>query len=145
MDQFADADGIIEWQNSWNTGIEAIDSDHRIVIRLINDLRRAAGRESETEMARAALHMMLEYSNFHFLREEHMLEDCGYPDLYGHQEKHRAFARAVQNRIDRLEEVPEERIGRDFLAFLERWWVSHILQEDMAYRDCVLRGGTDAA
>jgi len=130
----------IEWDEAWNTGIAAIDSDHQTVIRLINELREASAAEGREGLGRSALKAMLDYASYHFLREEGLMEDCGYPDFFTHQEKHRAFANAVRNRLALIEDDPDRRIGDDFHAFLERWWVSHILQEDMAYRDCVRRG-----
>ena len=67
----------IEWQQSYATGIESIDTQHQQIIALINSLVVSVDKQDRPEVSET-LSGLREYIHTHFVYEEHLLEQSGY-------------------------------------------------------------------
>jgi hemerythrin len=109
----------IVWKDEFSVGVERLDQQHRIFFRSKN--------------VSSALVDLTNYVSEHFLLEERLLQENGYPTLLEHSKKHTLYSERVaefcKESLDGKSEVPDE-----LIAFLADWWTSHILHEDMQYK-----------
>jgi hemerythrin len=127
---------VIKWSEAMSVGVPAVDHDHKILIGLINSLGEASGGEDDkTQVIAGALAVLIAYTQYHFEREEKMMEACGYPDLPAHRDEHRALTREVLALKDRFLESESDLTVDEMLIFLTGWLSHHILLQDMEYRE----------
>lgn len=120
----------VVWLDSYSTGIEEIDNQHRQIVEYINQLSVAFNR---TDMAAVGevLDGLVDYTMSHFAFEESLLEEAGYPLANAHKKIHEMFIR----RVDKLQEAFKagEEVTVEFYTLLKRWLIQHIQRDDMAY------------
>lgn len=118
---------VVIWSDTLCTGVDAIDRDHQNIIKLINKLAHRDVADAELD---EIIREMIEYTHYHFRREEAIMEVCSYPDL----EKHRGHHQTLVGQIDDLgntwrEERSSETLHR-LRKFLQDWWTGHIVNVD---------------
>ena len=129
---------MITWSEAMSVGVPRLDSDHRVLIGLINHLDRATARRFETRMVVSeVLDALLAYTRFHFEREERVMEACDYPEIDSHRGEHAELTREVEDFIDRFQRDPVAVTHGEMLVFLTEWLNHHILLQDKAYRPFV--------
>ena len=122
------------WSPDMSVGVELIDSDHRALIRLINELHDAFEDEDTPELPGDTFDRLVDYIDHHFLREEAVMEACGFPNLDPHKVEHGRFTHEIRYIRDRYIKGEETEAAEKLLYFLKNWLRRHILVEDMAYR-----------
>ena len=121
---------MIEWNDSLTVGIDAIDSQHKAIIALINDLEAQKGLGDDVAAAQA-LQFLRTYLHEHFDLENELMLDLAYPDRAAHQQQHELFVNhVVFFEIEKEFGVVSEQMLADILAFLTDWFITHITQED---------------
>lgn len=90
------------WDNSLDTGIEIIDTQHKRIVDYINQLHIAISNKDETAIEEVFNHV-INYTLTHFAFEEKMMEQAGYPHSDAHREVHRRFAELVRDYYRRLQ------------------------------------------
>lgn len=123
----------MEWSDNYLTGIDAIDADHQVLFRLVNELhaRMDAGLDEAT--VGDALDTLIEYVDIHFRREEDLMQDCNYPDRVAHARQHRDLSKTVHSLKTLFDDDPHELESECIMDFLCDWLSDHILETDMAY------------
>jgi len=123
---------LIPWSDDYLTGLTAIDTDHRMLFALVNDLnaRVTSGDRSGIGLA---LQTLSDYVDYHFSREEKAMEAAGYQDLVAHVKRHRKLAETVDSLVLMHAENPDALDGEEVMTFLGGWLTGHILESDMAY------------
>lgn len=123
------------WQDKFDTGIEDVDRDHRILADLISQLHDAfASGKGETAIG-PVLAVLVDYTDYHFKREEALMSQYGYPQLPAHRAEHESLKSKVYDIRNRFEAKDGSAIGNELLAFLHFWLYFHILDVDMAFKD----------
>ena len=123
---------LIVWNDSYNTGVNIIDEQHRGIVSIINSLHHALFVRDDETLLRPAAEMIMGYTKIHFTTEIELLTESGYPRLREHQDQHdHLIAKADQIFLSCLKEGGE---AAPFLNFLKEWFIVHITREDMAYR-----------
>jgi hemerythrin len=133
---------LMQWTSAMSVGVEELDNDHKVLIKVINDLDANAGSESRRDVVRQCLLALRRYAEFHFAREEKVMSACNYPSLDVHKGEHRDFVKQIQEVTARFDAGPEDVAGivnQELLGYLKNWLNHHILIEDMAYRPQVER------
>ncbi len=123
---------FIQWQDAYSVGNAVIDRQHRFVINLINELYDGLRDGKDSLEISPFLEKLDKYVRAHFAYEEKYLEDNEYPNKDQHFELHKEM------KIKALEfswsgRHPEMEPAAEIFDFLKRWWLNHILKEDMAY------------
>ena len=123
---------MIAWDDSLAVGVEEIDAQHKSIIALINELATHTGRADEAD-ATQALRFLRTYLHDHFELETELMLDMGYPELEAHRQQHELFVNhVIFFEIEKEFGVVSEQMLADILAFLQEWFLSHILREDKA-------------
>ncbi len=120
-----------------SVGIPELDADHRVLIKIINELVLNSENLAHTKVLRQCLYALLRYAEFHFGREEKVMVACGFPAFDHHKEEHHAFTWQMQDLVRCFDDevLPAAEIVNDELhEYFKDWWNHHILTEDMAYR-----------
>ncbi|MDR3437184.1 bacteriohemerythrin [Telmatospirillum sp.] len=120
---------LIRWQDSFLIGISAIDSDHQVMVSLLNQLFEAREEGQSRDVVGSVFNVLVEYTVTHFTREERLMKVCGFPDFSLHQELHRRLAVRVQA-LQQQYECGHHAAVDELLEFLKNWLVEHIIGED---------------
>ncbi|SOE01146.1 bacteriohemerythrin [Caenispirillum bisanense] len=124
----------IEWTEDLKIGIPIIDADHKVLVSLLNQVFETVGDREEKATLGSVLNSLVDYTEYHFAREERLQEVAGYGGLAGHKALHRDLTAQVVAIRTRFEQDPESVHGEEVLNFLRSWLVDHINGHDMAYR-----------
>jgi hemerythrin-like metal-binding protein len=133
---------LMQWTQAMSVGLEELDDDHKVLIKVINDLAANAGDAARRDVVRQCLLSLRRYAEFHFAREEKVMSACKYPGLESQKSEHRDFVKRIQEVTTRFDEDTTgsvEVVNEALLSFLKEWLNHHILTEDMAYRPHVER------
>ena len=127
---------LIEWQDSFSVGVAAVDSDHKVLISLLNQLYEAREGGQSQDVVGSVMNVLIEYTMSHFQREERLMELGGYPEIEEHREMHRRLTAQVQTFRAQYEQGRQAAVGELF-EFLKNWLIGHILMVDTRYRPWV--------
>lgn len=123
----------ISWDSSFSVGVARLDEQHKRIIGMINLMISAPDNTVKSETISETLTRMTQYAEEHFVTEEQLMEDHGYPDFLAHRDEHREFWKKTETLcMDTMQEHTD--LPVDILEFLRGWWNQHILTTDMKYR-----------
>ncbi len=123
---------VIAWKSIYETGIVALDNEHRGLIEEINRLYEAV-RDKQGEAVLADILAMLEkYTVDHFQHEEKLMAEYHYSGLAEHQKIHQELIDEIQAFKMKSTSGTEE-LARELLTFLRAWVLEHILKVDKNY------------
>lgn len=135
---------VFEWTEDLETGIGAIDRDHRGLFALVNDLHDKA-RHGTEESLDVTLDALVDYVDAHFDREEALMAEAGYDGLADHRIVHQRLAAKVAAYRKAYEAHPDRFDMDDFMGFLASWLADHIRRKDMDYLPAVKGAALDDA
>ena len=130
---------FVDWTANLATGIAQVDSEHKVLIELINGLHEAMSKGQGRAAVGPVLDELLRYTERHFSREEQMMKQAGYTDLASHQRIHAELVAKV--RQQRQEFQGGSLLTIDVMAFLQKWLVDHIQHVDQRYVPVVKAAG----
>lgn len=117
------------WTPDLSLGIELIDEQHKVLVRLINHLHDLSVNGGTAEAMGAVLRQLADYTHFHFGDEERFMVEMGYQDLAGHKEIHRRFLEEVDGLVKSSGSIdPDTLLGK-----LRDWLTGHIMGTDRKY------------
>lgn len=124
-------------------GIEEIDSQHKVLVELINEMHEAIHERHGSEAVRDVLSKLADYTKIHFAVEESLMRILGYPDYEGHKAQHEAL---IKNVIDLQRKVDSGHtaIGFELMHFLKVWLTRHIMESDQQYGHFFMEAGVKA-
>ncbi|MDP6388574.1 MAG: hemerythrin family protein [Alphaproteobacteria bacterium] len=123
-----------QWYEGMSVGVPLIDSDHKALIAIINELHALTEAERGGETLKYVIRELVRYTQFHFHREEKVLQACGYPNLAEHMQAHVGFIQYINDVRNSHIRNPDKLFREDILDYLKDWLKRHILIDDMAYR-----------
>lgn len=122
---------LMEWDESMSVGVEELDEQHRTLIDLINEAYEAIQKHDGQKVS-TIVDRMREYAALHFVTEERLMEEVGYPDLELHKSQHTKFVNDVDK--FRQEQTEKANLSKIFI-YLSRWLTLHIMDEDKKYTE----------
>lgn len=123
---------LLRWSESLSVGIESLDNEHKVLVKLINELSDNIHSGLGENAAKASLGKLIEYTGKHFQNEETLFEKHSYPDQEAHKQIHEQLVAKVVE-FQRQIEKGEEDISSELLEFLKDWLVDHIKKTDNQY------------
>ncbi len=96
---------LCQWSESMSVGESRLDADHKALIRLINRLHDSLEAGAEFAALGEVFDSLINYINFHFTREEKVMQACGYPHAEAHEEEHAGFTRHIKEVRDPYADV----------------------------------------
>lgn len=118
----------MNWHDRLKTGHPRLDAQHRGLLELLEAITAAHNRGDTAERLRRLLDELRLYAEFHFVSEENLMADAGYPGITEHQEDHQRLMSRLRTRINEyLFEVIELPV---LLDFLYDWLATHTAEYD---------------
>ena len=123
---------IFKWRESYETGVSAMDGQHRKLIELINKIYTVM-RDKESQSAiNDVLKEMNTYAEHHFQEEETLLKEKNYAEYDNHVALHQSYREKLTLLMDDSETGEKDRV-QEIYTFLRQWWMEHIIGEDKLY------------
>ena len=132
---------MLSWDHKYDVGIERIDAQHHIFLRLVGEFKNARLAGESIEKLENILNEIVLYAKYHFYSEENLMKEHHYPVLDDHQICH----------FDLINEMGNLMVGMglglnqacDIEDFLVKWFVGHTTNEDAKFGKFLL-GETEA-
>lgn len=121
---------IFPWNSNFETGLEDIDGQHRVLVDILNRLAWHFASSSSEEDGLYLLDELIAYASYHFEYEEGIWKKSfGESEIFGsHHESHQVFFTRIQ--ALRQSTAPEEDVLAALFDYLTRWLAYHILESD---------------
>ena len=123
---------LIIWKDEYSVSHSKIDSQHKKLIDLINDLHEGMKNRRGKDVLEKILDDLIEYTVVHFRDEEQIMSAANYPDITSHKVRHSEL-------IDQVEKYKEKyengaiMLSLETMNFLKEWLTNHILGIDKQY------------
>jgi len=126
----------IQWNDElYNVGIEEIDSQHKILVGIINEIYREIDKSQEDESNRLLVLSLLDklgdYTQYHFSSEEKYFSRLSKNDCELHRLQHKHFIEQISDMVQDFK--MGELCLSELLYFLTDWLISHIQIEDKKF------------
>ena len=132
LDELKKSARHIEWSDAMSVGNDDLDLDHQQLIEIINRLW-VANSMGNRQIIEFVLDDLVNYTEFHFAREEQMLKQVGFGDMERHISIHQGICRRLDEiRWEYFQGLRDE-LRNGLLQFVTVWLNKHILEEDMQY------------
>jgi hemerythrin-like metal-binding protein len=126
----------IRWNESMSVGVAALDSEHKMLIDILNDLHSRVEAGHGGEVMRVVLTRLTDYVHTHCRHEEALLALYGYDQAETQQAAHVEFGNKVMD-LQLMLLKGDKTVGQETVIFLRDWLIHHILTSDMDYKACL--------
>jgi hemerythrin len=109
-----------------------MDNQHAIMMDTMNELRLVLIGGGKRAQEDELLNRLIEFTRMHFVSEEHLMEQYGFPGLAEHRAEHQRLLAQLQESIARLQHRESAHM-QDFLFFLHNWFIEHVAGLDQQY------------
>ncbi len=123
---------LIPWSDIFSIDKKIIDSQHKILIKLINELYAAFLDGKANDHISNILDELTKYTVSHFKTEEVFFEEVNYDDADNHKKEHQDFVDKVVDFKTKFKEG-DVSLSYDIMNFLRDWLQNHILVSDRKY------------
>ena len=121
-----------ELSTQFSVGNEMIDSEHRNLLKMINDVESAI-RAGNSSTLPQSLKLLEDCVAAHFTDEEKIAQAIGF-DFTQNKLEHQYVQNELRHMVEDLvakNGAWSESVAAHYSFFLSEWMVEHILQEDM--------------
>lgn len=140
VDESTSSGLLIEWDSSYMVGLSTIDSQHKILVDLINQLYSSFKEGKAKKQMRTTLKGLVDYTDYHFGFEERHFKEFKYADQKEHTKEHEFFVKRIKD--FQLEyEQGKATVSYEVMQFLRNWLLQHIQGIDKKYVDLFKRNG----
>jgi hemerythrin len=120
------------WSNDLETGNPMIDSQHKELIRALNNLLDACSAGRGRELLNETLDFLTDYTAKHFSAEEKLQMQHKYPQYESHKKLHDGFKQVVAELAGKLKaKGPDGVLVIQVNSNIGGWLLNHIKKEDM--------------
>ena len=114
----------IAWQPDFETGIAVVDTQHRMLVEMINRIETAdaAGLQN-------VVNDLADYASLHFDTEEILMLQYAFPGAKEHAAEHEKFSRQVAH-LRAEKELAVVTDKTNLFSFLKSWLINHIQVSD---------------
>ncbi|WP_194439351.1 GGDEF domain-containing protein [Vibrio fluminensis] len=122
---------VFPWNANFETGIQSIDEQHKILFRLVNKLANTLVHENRIEVAEV-FDELAAYTVYHFEEEERVWAEYFQQDDWAnlHVKTHQSFLPDINLIKQNAESTSWQETIESILQFLIRWLALHILDDD---------------
>lgn len=127
---------ILEWKEQYSLGNEALDHEHKELIRLINavhdEIEKTGGAEDQARVVEG-MEEVLNAVSAHFALEEKEMQSSHYEDFASHKVDHEKLLDELYNLVEVVETTGISDIREGISAILEAWFSVHFQTFDRDY------------
>jgi hemerythrin len=123
---------IFAWKDTYSIGVPEIDTQHRRLFSLADELYSAMNNGKGKPLVEKVLKNLIDYTKTHFAAEEQLMQRCKYPDYKPHKLKHDELTKQVLQ-LQRDFEEGKTALTIEVMQFLSTWLRQHIGGTDKRY------------
>jgi len=131
---------FIEWSNVLSVGIDEIDTQHQVLVDLVNEMHEAIHARQGSEVVQDVLGKLADYTKIHFAVEESLMRILGYPGYEEHKAQHEELIHTMAD-LQHKVQTGKTAIGFELMHFLKIWLTKHIMESDMQYGEYFVEAG----
>jgi hemerythrin len=121
----------IQWTSALETGHHLIDSQHRELINVINQLLEACIQGQAADKIAPTVEFLDSYTKKHFSEEEALQQKSHYPDYENHRKLHADFLKVVAELSAELKQTGlTPTLTNKIVRNVGGWLTNHIQQQD---------------
>jgi len=128
---------LIKWNDKkMSIGIKLIDDEHKQLLQIINDLSISIHKNCQKEEIVSIVDRLIDYSKYHFAREEKYFDEFNYEDATAHKHQHELFINKfekIKNKIKLEDELCNIILTEEVFLYLVKWLLNHISGSDRKY------------
>lgn len=121
----------LSWTEQLSVGNSVIDSDHKILMGMINGIELALKARDVSRLAQA-FERLDSYASVHFKNEEMVAQAVNFP-FAQHKRAHQYLQQELlylKAELDAFEGGWSDRAAEHFTGFLRDWLIRHVTSED---------------
>lgn len=124
------------WKESYRIGIEAIDSQHIELFKMVDLLLKSIESNADIEEFKKAVEFLKKYVVYHFKTEEEYQKSVNYVDFEQHKKLHVGFTNDVISFEKKLIESNYDiKIIKDLAGTLTAWLIYHVADADLKFAE----------
>jgi hemerythrin-like metal-binding domain len=123
---------LMDFTDKMKTGMADIDSQHHILIGIINELYNVALGRADANALGDAMQDLSDYLDQHLAFEEDLFAKTAYPDAAKHKGEHDMLRKRFAAYRSQMTAGRDMVLALDLLHFLKQWLVNHIQVADKA-------------
>lgn len=123
---------LMPWGPDIMIGIKRVDDQHKVLVRLINDLHKAMKTRQGNPALVKIMAELVDYTVEHFGMEEKLFAKYGYEEEREHKAIHKKLVDQVLDYQKRLV-AGDPTVSINLMTFLKDWLISHIKGIDTKY------------
>jgi hemerythrin len=121
---------LLQWQDRYSVGIEAVDHEHKELIDLINRLHDGIVRRDEPTLVEAFFGDLLRAISAHFALEERFMRDRHYDQFVPHKQEHERLLNEIRDLMDEFDGEREIDFA-ELASRLDVWFTRHFETYDL--------------
>jgi hemerythrin len=129
---------LFAWRDELSVHHPQIDSQHKSLLRLADDLHAAMMRGAGRTVIGETLGKLIDYTASHFRDEEGLMRSTGYPQLPAHKAEHDALTKQVLE-LKKGYAASQVTITVETMNFLRDWLNHHIMGSDFRLAQHIAR------
>jgi len=122
------------WKDEYSVKIQTIDSQHKKLIDLLNQIYDASRVGKGKEILGKILNELVTYTKIHFATEEEFFKKFSYPGYIQHKIEHDKLTKQVTDFQEQYA-IGRVTLSIEIMQFLKDWLNGHILGTDKKYSE----------
>ena len=131
---------LIEWNNNLSVGVDGIDTQHKKLVQMINELNDAMKQGKGKDIIGKIINELINYTQGHFALEEKYFIQTNYPASDAHKIEHKDFVKKVADFRDGFNSG-KLGVSIEVMNFLSSWLKNHIQGTDKKYSSHFISNG----
>lgn len=123
---------LIEWEEKLSVGVSEIDTQHKKLTDILNELNDAMKNGNGNKALKPILDGLVSYVSEHFSTEEMLMEKYDYTESFLHKKAHKEFVQKVKS-FQKDFDSGKVLLTLDIQEFLKNWLVEHIMNIDKRF------------
>ena len=123
---------LITWNETLSVNVQEIDSQHKHLVELINQLHDAMSQGRGREVMGKVLEGLIDYTRTHFATEERLMAAHAYPGQPRQKAEHDALTKKVLDLQSQFL-AGQGVLTLEVMKFLKDWLSNHILEVDKQF------------
>lgn len=131
---------LLLWGPMLEVGVKEIDTQHRKLVDLANELSDAQVAGKAKDVLGKTLSELVRYTVTHFSTEERLMDQHKYPAAADHKQQHKDLVKTVSDFKAKFDKG-DAALSLEIMHFLRDWLTKHIMSTDKAFaRDLIQKG-----
>lgn len=120
---------IVAWCSEFSVNVNEIDTQHRKMLELVNNLHSAVEACLDKKDLQDLLVELVDFTHMHFLTEEQLMKKYDYPQFAMHHKEHRMLLRHMSDLVVAVSNGKHPTFYSDYDVSTD-WALVHISEHD---------------